>query len=260
MSKIFSHETIDPHALAEEERRALLCRLYKVHRRIFDGLEKDEFEEMIIRPSAKWTRLRIFANAKRQDVGFCAVHLFEVVLGPKHLGVFRVEAGICRDFRGEGQALRFCFQEILRHKLHHPFEETYLFCTLLHPSSYRLVAKYFYSCYPHPAVRTPEGVSSLMEELAEAFGEKPAEGGGASIRQTGAMTRDTAEETALWEGSGEQAVRFFLEKNPGYGRGHGLVTLVPLSPGNMLRTGGGYLWKVALLKWGRMTKGGAALS
>jgi hypothetical protein len=49
------------------------------------------------------------------------------------------------------------------------------------------------------------------------------------------VTRDSAVDRAHWEASDDASTRFFVQANPGYVNGHGLLTLVPISTPGILR-------------------------
>jgi CRP-like cAMP-binding protein len=61
------------------------------------------------------------------------------------------------------------------------------------------------------------------------------------VRQVGWITRDTPAEQRSWHGSELPTPRFYIEQNPGYSQGHGLLTLVPLDAGSLAKS---------ILKWG----------
>lgn len=75
-----------------------------------------------------------------------------------------------------------------------------------------------------------------MYELADTFGEPRVDPDDPAIRQVGWITRDSEDETAFWHASDKADVQLFLRLNPGYREGHGLVTLVPLTLGNLILT------------------------
>lgn len=153
-------------------RAKLAQELFRLNQRIFVGVEQEEFEHLVIKPSARWTRIQVIRNSDGDAVGYCAVHLFDIVLSGRAYAVFRGQAGILRAYRGEGSTFAFGFREAIRHKLMHPLERVYFFCTPIHPSSFHLLSRRFHEIYPSHQKQTPPAILTLMHRLADAFGER----------------------------------------------------------------------------------------
>lgn len=238
-------EVVDIATLDEGRRAALTEELFALNGRLFDGVDRHSFvREVIARPS-RWTRLQLLRGAGGELVGYCAAHLFDRVLQGHRCGVFRVEAGILGPYRGRHSTFLFGIRQALLYRLRHPFKRLFLFCTPVHPSSYCLLAGRFDEVYPAPDRPIPPRVEALMQALAESFDERPEASGDAGLCQAGWITRDSEQERRRWEQSEAPEVRFYLTRNPGYPRGVGLITLVPLSWHNLLRTA----WRAARRSW-----------
>jgi len=228
-------EVVRPESLDEVQRARLTDELFELNQCIFAGVGREQFAHKLFNPSARWTRIQVLRE-NGTPVGYCAVHLFDMHLHRHHQVVIRAEAGILRQYRGGGTTFAFGFRQAIRYKLLHPRQSVYLFCTLVHPSSFHLLACRFRECYPNHRRATPAAVQTLMYELADAFAEPRLSPDDPAIRQVGWSTRDSAEETAFWLASDTPDVQLFLRLNPGYRQGHGLVILVPLTLGNLLLT------------------------
>ena len=222
--------------LSASERAKLAQELFRLNQRIFDGVEQEEFERLVIKPSARWTRIQVIRNGDGDAVGYCAVHMFEIVLSGRTYAVFRGQAGILRAYRGEGSTFAFGFREAIRYKLMHPLERVYFFCTPIHPSSFHLLAKQFHEIYPSHRKQTPPVIRALMHKLADAFGERRVDADNPDILQVGWITQDSADETTFWQTNSNPDIQLFMKVNPGYRQGHGLLTLVPLTLGNLFFT------------------------
>lgn len=227
-------ETVAPAALEKDGRSELVRLLFPIHLRVFDGVDEASFIKKVLPPQALWTKIGVFRTPDGEGVGYCALHLFVQRLQLKNYYVFRAETGIVPAFRGQRLALSFFLRQALTHKIRHPLQSPFLLCTLVHPSSYHLIAKHFIQAYPRCASPTPPAAEALMYALADAFGEVRVHSADPSIRKVGWITRDTPEEKACWAASAADDIRFFLEKNPDYEKGLGLVTLVPLTTANLL--------------------------
>lgn len=237
MQKISFYETLDP-AILSQQALAELCReLYAVHCQIFDGVDKVQFERKVFSPNAKWTKIRIFKNIKGKTVGYYALHTYEKVINSENIVIFRSETGILRDYRKQGNVSSFFLKEAIKYKIFHPFKKSYLFCTLVHPSSYYLISKFFFRSYPNVKYATPLDVLDRMYQMAEAFHETQQPNVAPSLREVGWITRETPEEQNEWARSSDPDICFFLSKNPGYHKGQGLMTLVLLDLKNILYLG-----------------------
>jgi hypothetical protein len=65
-----------------------------------------------------------------------------------------------------------------------------------------------------------------MQEICRAFNEQDLVPPDPNVRMVGWITLDDPEETAFWNSSQHEAVRLFLQLNPGYQKGRGLVTFI----------------------------------
>lgn len=228
-------ETLAPAALEKDGRSELVRMLFPIHLKVFDGVDEASFTKKVLPPQALWTKIGVFRTPSGEGIGYCALHLFEQRLQHQSYSVFRAETGILPAFRGKRLALSFFLRQALSHRLRRPLRRPFLLCTLVHPSSYHLIAKHFAQAYPRCSSPTPPATEALMYALADAFGEVRVHSADPSIRQVGWITRDTSEERARWAASTADDVRFFLENNPDYGKGLGLVTLIPLTTANVLQ-------------------------
>ncbi|WP_192036243.1 hypothetical protein [Halomonas sp. YLGW01] len=229
-------EVMNPATLDETAREELADELKALSDQIFIGVSRAELMAEVLTPPARRTRLQLLRDASGTLIGYCGVHLYEKrVLGRQQL-ILRSEAGLLPAYRGSGCTLRFGLRQTLTCRLRHPFRRLDLFCTLVHPSSYRLLAGRFAEMSPLPGRPVPPDTRALMQGMAEAFGECPVAWGDKGLRRVGWITRDSEHDRQAWETSEAPEVRFFLKRNPGYRQGIGLVVLVPLSWHNLLRS------------------------
>lgn len=226
---------IDPAALTTDDRQAFAARLNALNTRIFSGVSRADFERTVISPPAAWTRIQLLRNEAGDWVGYEALHRYHFVLRGREQIVFRAQAGILKPYRGQGLSFPFGLRQALRYKLRHPAAPLCLFATLVHPSSYHLLATHCHELYPHPLRPVPPGMKALIHALAERFNEPgPPLADDPEVRQEAWITRDDEDDTAFWQRSAHPDVRFFLRVNPGYGQGHALLTLVPVTWKNLL--------------------------
>jgi hypothetical protein len=243
MPRIATTEIIVPRSLSPQGRHQLIDALYAIHQQIFDGVERELFVSSVIEPKAEHTWIQVHRNEGGDIVGYFALHIHERRLNGVLTAVFRAQAGSLRAYRGGNITMRFGLALLLRYMLRHPGRRAYFLAQLVHPSSYALIAKYFGELWPRREVETPPELLAFMKELAHSFGMKQLDPARPLVRNTGWRTHQTEVEREYWQHCDKPAARFFLEANPTYGEGHGLVTMVPLSLSNVLhlsRTVGGH--------------------
>ncbi len=241
ISKIVGYRIFVPAAMGQDQKTRLLEWLYPVQERIFQGVDEQAFAKKLFGADAIYTRIKVFIDDRKEPVGYCAVHRFEVRLHSADYAIFRAEAGIERAYRGRSSTFIFALKQGFQYKLLHPSRRCVFFCTLVHPSSYRLLTNYCPEIYPNHRSQTPDAVSHLMYDLADALGEQRVSDLDPSIREVGWITRDTPQESAFWSNCEEPNVRFFVKINPGYAKGEGLVTLVPLTLENLALSSSKYV-------------------
>lgn len=234
MSRIANTEVVIPKSLSPEARGELIDALYAVHNQIFDGVERQSFAKYVVDSKAEHTWIQVHKNEAGAIVGYFAFHIFERQLGGVPTAVFRAEAGSLRAYRGGNVNARFGLALALRYLLKNPGRRVYYLGSLVHPSSYAQFAKYCGELWPRQGVQTPAEVQSFMEELAAEFGLETVDEARPLVRKVGWRTRETEAEREYWQHCDKPSARFFIEANPGYVEGHGLVTVVPVTAATLL--------------------------
>ena len=218
------------HEMSPGEREALARELFAVHVQIFTGLDFEGFRHYVIdRPSWRtWVYVRHDPAGKL--VGYTAIHAFLRKLQGKSATIIRMEAGTLREARGRDVTMVYGLLRLMRIWMRYPLRRVYMFAALTHPSSYTFLSRYVPGIWPH-ADRSPvpDGVMAQMEELAEAFHLDRVHPGNPLVRRVNWVTIESEEERARWQNSPRTDTRFYIAQNPGYGEGHGLVTLLPLT-------------------------------
>jgi hypothetical protein len=236
MSRIARSEVVVPKSLSPEERGKLTDALYEVHRQIFDGVERESFAKYVVESKAEHTWIQVHKNEAGEIVGYFALHVFEKELGGVPTSVLRAEAGSLRAYRGGNANARWGLTMGLRYLLRNPGRRAFYLGSLVHPSSYSLFAKYFGEVWPRREAVVPPELLAFMDELATGFGLEKVDLANPLVRHVGWRTRETEMEMEreYWLHCDKPAARFFVEANPGYVEGHGLVTVVPITMSNVL--------------------------
>lgn len=229
-------ELVLPATLEPAARQALLDGLYAVHCQIFDGVEKSAFAKYVIDSKAAHTIIQLHKNSEGAIVGYCAFHRFEQRLSGKLTAIVRMEAGSLRAYRGSNRNTRFVLGQIARYKRRHPLRPIYYLGTLVHPSSYAAFAKYAEQIWPAPDREPAPEIRAFMAELARTFELEPVDPGNPLVVHVGWRTRDSEAERSYWRSCDKPTARFFVQQNPHYSQGQGLMTLVPIRASGLART------------------------
>jgi hypothetical protein len=236
--------------VSETEKDRILDTLFSLHRQIFAGVSRREFDSHAIRPPAIRTAITLLLNREDETVGYCAVHFFARQLAGRPCTVLRAEAGLLPEYRGRGTTMWFGMVAALAEKLRHPATPLYYLGTLVHPSSYHLFFKYFPAMFPTPATESDPDLAAAARVLADSFQDPPADPADPFVRKVGWVTIETPAEREMTQGRRERDVRYFLARNPGFVRGEGLVVLIPISFGCILGALGRRLTELVLLHLG----------
>lgn len=236
MSEVFTAERIDPSKLSAQQREELSDRLFQIHRAVFTGLNEESFDHYVVNSPALETRILLYRNRQRELIGYFGVHRFENYVAREPLTVFRAEVGLLPAYRQRDANLSFWLTEAARFKLLHPRRRVYFFYAPVSPSFYAMVARRTRTLYPRRGQQIPSHTLQLMTQLAQQFGLKQAEEGNPLIRKVGWATIATKQELDFWRSSANPHVRFYIEANPKFGEGNGLLTLIPMTTANAMLT------------------------
>jgi hypothetical protein len=223
MPKIVRDEVIDPKALSEDALVALIQRLYDVHNEIFDGVSVEEFERYVVRSKAERTLIQVSYGPDDELAGYIAMHAFRRSFRGEPCTVLRAEAGLRRAYRGDGGPGAFFASQVVKARLEQTGALYYLGC-LVHPSSYMALARGAQVIWPAPGAATPEDIQAFILSLGDEFHLARVDPNRPLVREVGWITRDTEVERQYWLNCQITAPRFYVEQNPGFVRGHGLLT------------------------------------
>lgn len=240
--RLIEAEVVDPETLPPLELRTLFDQLFQVHEEIFSGVGRKEFTAALSRDDARRSRIQIYRDERGHIVGYCAVHVIERRYNRRTIAVLRAEAGLLPAYRGSGMTLWFGAKEAIRYKMRHPFRTVVLFTIAVHPSSFHMMSRYFWRCYPYPGRRIPLRWRKLLIFLARTSEDEPVDPGEPLILSDRWITRESGEDAEAWRESPHEDVRFFLAINPRYHEGEGVAFLAPLSLPNLAVSLVFYLW------------------
>lgn len=242
--RLASSRVVEPACMSGTEREALIDELYAVYCEIFAGVSREAFVAYVIESHARYTWIQLHRDEGGRLVGYFAVHLYEHDLDGEPVAILRAELGMLRAYRGQRASGRLLVEKGIRYVMRHPLRRIYFMAAPIHPASYAMILKHYGDVWPRPARETPRDVLNLMCRVAQDFHLDPVDGQSPYVRKVGWQTRQTETDRIWWQRRQDEGVQFFLSKNPSYGEGNGLLTLVP---GNVLRG----LASVVSLFWAR---------
>lgn len=233
LSRITCHPV---HEMSREQREALTRELFAVHAQIFTGLSYEEFRSYVVERDAWRTWIYVKHNSQGQVVGYTSIHAFRLLVENRLSTVIRIEAGTLPAYRGRDLTMVYACLRLLRVWLHHPWRRFCIFAALTHPSSYTFLAHYAPVIFPHPTRRDiPRDVMDRMEELAGCFELERVDVRNPLVRHVNWITLETDEERQRWLNSRRRDTRFYLEHNPGYVDGTGMLTYIPFNGAILMR-------------------------
>lgn len=229
MPRIACSRVVVPSTLSQEARQALGLQLYKVQSQVFGGVDYATFYDYVVKSRAEQTSILVHYNSADEVVGYLAMHFFERSLDERPIAVLRGEMGTLRSYRGHGANAWFGVGRVLSYFLRNWRKPLYCFASLVHPSSYTVLRGLSSSVYPNADVETPPALDALMVALGDAFKLRRVNDADPMVRHVGWRTRDRRPETQYWRRCPRKDARFFVERNPDFHRGQGLLTVAPVS-------------------------------
>ncbi|MCB9539617.1 MAG: cyclic nucleotide-binding domain-containing protein [Myxococcales bacterium] len=171
-------------------------------------------------------------DARDAIVGYFAAHAFHRPVHGEDAVVLRGEAGFLRSHRGHNSTAGFGLREALKTVLREAGGPVYYLGCLVHPVSYYALAKRMRPVWPSPAAPVEGRLLDELCALGDAFGLEPV-GDDPLVRHVGWRTLESPAERDWWARCDKPAVRYYVQRNPGYGAGHGLLTLARVSPATL---------------------------
>lgn len=218
-----------PGAMGGAERERFAEWLYPAHCAAFSGVSLEAFRRYVVEPDALRTRIEVYADEHGAALGYTAVHIYERCVDGAPVLVGRVETGLAPELRASGISVLFIMDELLKARFEFPRLELYYLGCLVSPMSYVLFSRSAPESWPHPSLPTPAGRQRVMEQLAESFDLPQVDPARPLIRSIGWSARLAPDERARFARSRRAHVQYFLEQNPGFSQGDGMLFLMPMS-------------------------------
>ncbi len=220
-----SRQVIDPSRLTAAARERLLDELYACHCRIFAGVDRASFAAYVVESPAAWTRILVQRDTDGVARGYVAFHVYEVAHAGQPIAVVRMEAGFEPAWRRLADYRPFAIACFARARLRAGRRPLYFVCCPVHPSSFVALSR----AAPQRWIMPEAGpaVRRFMAALADSLGMRAV---GDGVFDIGWITRDCPAPRRI---SAQAAT--YIEANPDYARGHGLLTVVPVTLAGIAR-------------------------
>ncbi|WP_437529623.1 hypothetical protein WME79_48110 [Sorangium sp. So ce726] len=236
MKEQTSVEVLVPREMSPDQRQRLIDEIYGFRRLIFEGAQREKsFSTHVIDAGAEHGAVVVHRGAGGQITSYFAVQIIDPGPSGVQIAIFRGESGALGEHAGGDVVLRHVLSRLIRYMLAHPGRPVYCLCSLAHPSSYALFSRFVDITRANPPEGTPAGADDLMSGLAASFDLKADDRGSPfvfEVGQTAAEPPAGCDFLHLYE---NPSVRYSLLTHLGPEEGHGLITLVPLSLGGMMR-------------------------
>jgi len=226
MQQLLKTTIYRPQLLSEAQREQLSAELYELHCQIFTGVSYDAFRRYVVCSPAWRTWLFVQVDAAGKKVGYFALHAFRKELDDRRYVIFRMEAGTLPEHRGRSLVKLHVIVAMASVWLQHLRWQCYFFASLIHPSSYVLAARFAPQLWPRRNQPIPNEKLTLMYALAEDFNLPHVRASHPLVRVVNWVTLEHQAASTPRRPPNLDAA-FFKETNPGYGQGHGLLTLAP---------------------------------
>ncbi|HCF3047435.1 hypothetical protein U6010_11160 [Pseudomonas aeruginosa] len=241
-------EVVELEALGEARKTTLARGLYAAHVKIFRGILPKDFNQYVMNSGARLTRIAIYRNERGCIIGYCALHFHDrEVFQYSKACVIRIQSGMLPEYRGRNRNMPFIIDQLLRYKLFNPRKRLLFLGAMIHPSSYVLLTKYMDNVWPSCDVQD-QGYTSFLEHLIEQFDFKRSRRDPLLV-DTGVITTGVELERARRAAVGNPDVRFFLERNPEYHKGYGLLTVCPVTLKGLFTAARRFLHEALLKRW-----------
>ena len=177
------------------------------------------------------TILYVLRSESDEVLGYTTIKYFRTEYEEREIYIEKVGIGVIPKQRGNKFALRCILLEWFRWKLRYPQRELYLFSTLIHPVTYKLVCDVFGTqLYPYFEGPQDPAKERLAVYLANYFGLHKADSPHPFVYFEDYSAIETQEAKEYWRTSPRPEVRFFVDHCSGYGDSGGvLITLAPFN-------------------------------
>ncbi len=189
------------------------------------------FKAELMPASVTRSRLAVYRDEAGFALGCLAFHEQDVEVEGRSAVVLRGAAHLPVHLR-DAEAGAFFLGRAVQALLRAGGRPLYIVQALVDPAAYAWLYRVADRVWPCPARQTPPEIDALRSALLPQLGLGEAVGS-PELRKVG--TALSASAARRWRRHPRPEVHYFVGRNPGFDRGHGLLTVVPLRAGGLLR-------------------------
>ena len=222
---------VDPRKLDATARERLVDELFATTGEARDAEALRRFAAELVPAKATRSVLSVYRDDAGFAVGHLAFHEHEVDIDGASGLALRGAVHLPKHLRS-AEVGAFFLGQAARALLRARGRPLYVAQALSDPAAYAWLYRVADRVWPSPARQTPPVIDSLREQLIAQL-ELGDAVGCPELRDVG--TTLSAASARRWRRHPRPEVHYFVGRNPGFDRGHGLVIVVPLSVGGLLR-------------------------
>lgn len=230
---------VQPAQLDDAGREALFQELLALNHQIFEGPGLRAITEGVAKGLQGRTTLQLYFNASHECVGYAALVGDEFEHEGKPWTVFRAMTGLLPEYRGKQSVLGFYLSELGGYVLRNPHRRAFFFTPVVDISSYRVLTRHAQEMYPEPGRPVPADVMELMLRLGARYNLAAIKGEHPLVRQRPLWVRGSQGRPGA---KGDVFEQFFQELNPRSDEGLCVMTLAPISNGQVTFAAARYAW------------------
>jgi len=200
---------------------------YGIHCRIFDGVDREAFRKHVVEPDAVTARLRIYRDADGSPIGYGSLSYSVVPFEGTRFAVIRGAGGVLQAHRHKTLFGPYMARQLIRMYLANVGRPTLVFTCPVSPAMFAAIHRTLVDFTPHHGKPASSSEQRLMRALSDHFGLT----GDGPCRQMGWRVR--GESLRNYAGTTDPAIRYYLEHNPRFAEGFGLMTLCPMNLANV---------------------------
>ncbi|MCB9234618.1 MAG: hypothetical protein H6581_23380 [Bacteroidia bacterium] len=231
MKKTSISKGINPKSLSAAAREQLTSQLYAVHAQIFDGVDKESFRAYVIEPATVYSRIFLVKNRREETVGYATFQVYQTEIERngklRKPYVFRTEMGVIQEFRGGAPINQALLLEALKFSLLHGIPEAYYMATPINPVAYYLTCRDTAIIYPQPGIETPAHIVAIKDQLSLALNLPQASETNRFVKKVGWIVRMSEAQLLRMQSKDNPWFQYYLQENPDFSRGNGLMWLAP---------------------------------
>ena len=223
--------SVDPQTLDATARERLIEELFATTGEARDEGAVRRFAAELLPADAKRTTLSVYRDDAGYAVGYLAFHEQNVRVEGAPAVALRGEVHLPRH-HSPAQVGAFFLGRAARAILGARGRPLYVIQALSDPGAYAWLYRVADRVWPCPARQTPPAIDRVRAQACPQLGLGPA-AGDPVLRAVG--TALSAASARRWRRHPRPEVHYFVGRNPGFDQGHGLLTVIPVSAGGVLR-------------------------